>query len=86
MTGNGFLQVLPALSLFKYVSGPTGSTFGAFEGLFEEVAGCEETVCDVMTNLLLLEPWRCIKNGNMANLGTAHEAMNTITHIIFENC
>ena len=70
MTENGFLQVLQALSYFKCVSGSTGfrgSTFGAFEGLFEEVAGCEETVCDVMTNLLLLEPWRCIKDGNMAS-------------------
>ena len=43
MTGNGFLQVLQALSYFKCVS---GSTFRAFEGLFEEVAGCDEAVCD----------------------------------------
>ena len=41
MVENGFLQVLQALSYFKCVSGSTGSTFGAFEGLFEEVAGCE---------------------------------------------
>ena len=49
MTENGFLQVLQALSYFKCVSGPTGfrgSTFRAFEGLFEEVAGCDEAVCD----------------------------------------
>ena len=50
MTEYGFLQVLQALSYFKCVSGPTGfrgSTFRAFEGLFEEVAGCDEAVCDV---------------------------------------
>ena len=46
MTENGFLQVLQALSYFKCVSGSTGSTFGAFEGLFEEVAGFDEAVCD----------------------------------------
>ena len=49
MTEYGFLQVLQALSYFKCVSGSTGfrgSTFGAFEGLFEEVAGCVEAVCD----------------------------------------
>ena len=49
MTEYGFLQVLQALSYFKCVSGPTGfrgSTFRAFEGLFEEVAGCDEAVCD----------------------------------------
>ena len=45
MTEYGFLQVLQALSYFKCVSGPTGfsgSTFRAFEGLFEEVAGCDD--------------------------------------------
>jgi len=50
MTENGYLQVLQALSYFKCVSGSTGvrgSTFGAFEGLFEEVTGCDETVCEV---------------------------------------
>ena len=49
MTEYGILQVLQALSYFKCVSGPTGfrgSTFRAFEGLFEEVAGCDEVVCD----------------------------------------
>ena len=46
MTENGFLQVLQALGYFKCVSGSTGSTFGAFEGLFEEVAGFDEAVCD----------------------------------------
>ena len=43
MTEYGFLQVLQALSYFKCVSGPTGfrgSTFRAFEGLFEE--GCNQ--------------------------------------------
>ena len=43
MTEYGFLQ---ALSYFKCVSGSTGfrgSTFGAFKGLFEEVAGCDDT-------------------------------------------
>ena len=44
MTENGFLQVLQALSYFKCVSGSTGSTFGAFEGLFEEVTGCDVTI------------------------------------------
>ena len=45
MTEYGFLQVLQALSYFKCVSGSTGfrgSTFGAFEGLFEEVAACDD--------------------------------------------
>ena len=49
MTEYGFLQVLQALSYFKFVSGSAGfigSTFGAFEGLFKEVAGRDEAVCD----------------------------------------
>ena len=33
------------------------STFGAFEGLFEKVTGCDETVCENTVRILRILSW-----------------------------